>query len=620
MQGIAFAGEFNRACGVAERGVDGIQVVWEGRGANDPENYGHGWFSMRAIDQQHVMPWGGNSHDAQGNNSIRIYDVASDKWLRIHPDVGSEYDRKTKTWSKKAKEVFCPDDPASCKIVTNRDNHIQWFIPDRHEMVIMGKPAGDIMFGGVYNTKLEKWTVAWREFSDVGSQGYLKVPSGWNQKAAWAMNAAHAWVDPDREGPRPGFGIAYGGTIYSSPVDSLWVMRPSKDPSYKFELTRIDHASPGKLSRNRNGAIGAGSCFYMFGGRRGTGGGTDQVWRYNVENGQWKQMAPMPRPGVWNAAAFDPSTNLAVLVSGGEERAVFVYNLETNKWQDISEQVPLPPSSQPTVAHAFGRYLVMARLWHDADPSGNKETNRIYRFIVAAKRYAKPKITAITMPQGTDDNSYNMAPAQSAKHISWAYDPVNKRYYSAGGDYGGTPGMQSYRQEIWSWEPKSNTWRKELNYCVGNGEFSWRHPDVVGWNFDATRGGFWFTPGMMPSNEELCDKGTYYRWQVLFFDPKNGKFNHPRQTGPDHYPGRKQGEPLGGDPNYFAAYLPQTDALFRIGSNKTAIFDIKAGQWRIKRHNGGDFPGDLNFRFSKPQVVGAGCVCERRSGRKVVQV
>ncbi len=602
----ATAGDFNATCGAPVRNVDSVQIIWEGRGASDPQNYGHGWFSMRAIDSDHVMPWGGHSHNARGNNSVRIYDVAANSWRMVHPDVGQEYDRKAKTWSGAAKKAFCPDDPEGCKIVTNRDNHIQWFIPDRHEMVVIGKPAGDVMYGGVYNTKLQKWTVAWRNFSDVGSQGYLKVPADLKESDTWSMNPAHAWVDPDGPGGSPGYGIAYGGNIYGSPRNWMWVLSPSSDPKFKFEMTRLRGNTPGIFSHNRNGAVGAGSCFYMFGGRSNSKGGSDAVWRYSVKTKEWKQMAPMPRPGQWNAAAYDPATNRVVVVSGGSRRSVYLYDLENDAWEDISDQVPMPPASQPTIAHAYGRYLVMAREWHDEDPQAKKETNRIYRFIVAAKTYKKPKITAISMPEGAKGNSYNKAPAQSAKHMSWAYDPVNHRYYSAGGDYGGNPGMQSYRQEIWSWEPETNKWRKELGYCVPDGQVSWMHPDVIGWNFDPSRQGFWFTPGMMPSGEKSCDKGTYYRWQVLFFDPKSGKFTRPPQPPPEDYPGNTvtRKHPLGGDPNYFSAYLPVEDALFRIGAKKVAIFDIKSGKWNVSTHNGGEFRGGLNFRFTRPQVVG----------------
>lgn len=601
--------EFSAACGVPDRHVASTQVVWEGRGADDPENYGRGWFSIRTVDSEHIMPWGGNSHSSQGNNSIRLYDVRTNKWRIIHPNVGSHYDKATMTWDQKAKEMTCPKDPAHCKIVTNRDNHIQWYIPDRQEMLIMGKPAGDVMYGGVYSLKSQRWTVAWKRYSDVGSQGYLKPPAGLNKAYSWGYNAAQAWVDADGPGGSPGVGIEYGGNIYGSAKDSMWKITPSKDHKYVFDLTHTTGNKPGALSHNRNGAIAAGSCFYMFGGAHSNKSASDEVWRYNVKNDKWKRMAPMPRKAMWNAAAFDPATNTAVVVTGTAEPHVYLYNLEADTWQDITQQVPMPGVSQPAIAHAYGRYVVMGRKWYDNGPNTHERfqdshVNRIYRFIVAAKTYKKPRITAISMPGGTKSNSYNRAPAQSSKHMSWAYDPSDGRYYSAGGDFGGTPGFQSYRQEIWSWSPTTDTWIKALPYCVPNGQVSWMHPDPIGWNYDPSRKGFWFTPGMMPSGDEACKTGTYYRWQVLFFNPKTHRFSRPKQPPEADYPGSTRANGLGGDPIYHSVYLPKEDALLRIGSTKVAIFDIKRGVWDVRRHNGPSFPHGVNFRFTVPQLVG----------------
>ncbi|MEJ2345816.1 MAG: kelch repeat-containing protein [Gammaproteobacteria bacterium] len=602
----ASGSQFSRACGVPDRNVETVQVVWEGRGADDPENYSRGWFSMRTTDSEHVMPWGGNSHNSQGNNSIRFYDVRTNTWQMVHPNVGSLYDKKSRTWSEEAYKRFCPGDTSACKIVTNRDNHIQWFIPDRHEMVIMGKPAGDVMFGGVYDVGSQRWTVDWTRYSDVGTQGFLEKPAGLREAYSWGYNAAQAWVDPDGPGGSPGVGLAYGGNVFSTARDWLWKLQPSKDSRYRFRLMRVKGNPPGPLSHNRNGAIGAGSCFYMFGGAHRDKTASNQVWRYNVTNGKWTRMAPMPNASMWNAAAFDPATNLAVVVTGTSPAHVLLYDLERNSWQDISSQVPLPGVSQPAMAHAYGRYVVMGRQWDDNGDghTENSHVNRIYRFIVAAKTYRRPRIKAVEMPGGTKSNSYNRAPAQSAKHMSWAYDPNTQRYYSAGGDFGGTPGFQSYRQEIWSWAPKTDTWTKELPYCVPDGQISWLHPDPIGWDYDPSRKGFWFTPGMMPKSEEECKTGKYYQWQVLFFNPATRRFSRPKQPPGTEYPGSNRKNGLGGDPIYHSVYLPKEDALLRIGSRKVAIFHIKDGTWEIHEHNGPSFPHGVNFRFARPQLVG----------------
>ena len=613
----ATAGQFNAACGLAPRNVETIQVLDEGRGADDPRKYDRGWWSMRAVSDTQIQLWGGNSHDPSGDNSIRRYDVVTDSWKIIHPDVGDYFRNRQTTdiWEPKAYAQWGNPEPAY--ILDNRDNHIQLYIPDRNEMLIYGVPAGNISWGGVYNLGSEQWTHMWRREADWGSQGYFEpysVPKN-NENYAWAMNAAHVWVDPDGPGGDVGMGLVFGGARFSSDTSSLFRIISSNSSDYVFRLDKIKGGAtaPPPTGNNRNGAVAVGRCAYFFGGRVRGKGSSKAVWRYNTANGRWQQMADMPLASQWNAASFDYATNRVVVLTGSNPLHVLVYDLEADRWSDITSEIPSLPAgvSQPTLAHAHGRYVAMARQW-DTDGNGSTESGtsfRLYRFIVAAKTYSRPKITKVYGPDGKGKEAYNKWPAKANKHTSWTWNPVNNRYYSAGGDFAGSPNMQSYRQEIFSYEPASNTWRQELPYCVPDGEISWLHPDVVGWVWDGSRKVFWFVPGMMPSKREFCKIGTYYRYQVLKFDPNTQKFTRPPQPPPEEFPGNKDEHnfpDLGSDPIYRALYVPDDDVLLKLGDSRRAIFDIAAGTWDVARLNtvtpGGI--GEVDFRFTKLALYG----------------
>ena len=102
-------------------------------------------------------------------------------------------------------------------------------------------------------------------------------------------------------------------------------------------------------------------------------------------------------------------------------------------------------------------------------------------------------------------------PGHGMKHVTWAYTPINKRLYAVGGDYAGEAYQQSYRQEVWSlslagrWtkrEEPAAGWRLEYPYCGPADQVQPKHPDFVGWMWDAKRRLFWMMPGTMVASND----------------------------------------------------------------------------------------------------------------------
>ncbi|NDP41124.1 MAG: hypothetical protein GZ089_00140 [Aromatoleum sp.] len=123
------------------------------------------------------------------------------------------------------------------------------------------------------------------------------------------------------------------------------------------------------------------------------------------------------------------------------------------------------------------------------------------------------------------------------KHVTGAFCPDNGRIYFVGGDYGGQPWVSSYRQETWSLDvaermanPRNPNagWRLEYPYAgFGGNSVQPKHPDYVGWQWDAMLHRFWMIPGVMdittdnPPNETpaRASDANFVHDEVMWFDP-----------------------------------------------------------------------------------------------------
>jgi hypothetical protein len=131
-----------------------------------------------------------------------------------------------------------------------------------------------------------------------------------------------------------------------------------------------------------------------------------------------------------------------------------------------------------------------------------------------------------------------------SKHVSAAYHPPSGRIYFTGGDYAGDKrfSTESYRQETWSLsiaERVANPsnpaagWRLEYPYCGPAGQVQPKHPDYVGWMWDAKRSLFYLLPGVMDvATESNCPGETpdrqsnpgFVSGRMMSFDPASRKW------------------------------------------------------------------------------------------------
>lgn len=186
-------------------------------------------------------------------------------------------------------------------------------------------------------------------------------------------------------------------------------------------------------------------------------------------------------------------------------------------------------------------------------------------------------------------------PGEGMKHVTWAYNPLDRRLYATGGDYAGKMFEQSYRQATWSlslaerWADRENPtagWRLEYPYCGPPDQVQPKHPDFVGWAWDSRRRFFWMVPGVLVPSEDRCpgetnlgkDDPAFLLNHVMTFDPVTKRWTDQAANG----------YTVGPDPSdtWMSVYDPVRDEITRFGFNGGSgavanILDVTRKRWRV---------------------------------------
>lgn len=191
---------------------------------------------------------------------------------------------------------------------------------------------------------------------------------------------------------------------------------------------------------------------------------------------------------------------------------------------------------------------------------------------------------------------------RNSKHVTWAYNPINGRLYSMGGDFGNDAypvgATTSYRQDMYSlslydrWTNRADHnagWRQEYPYCAPTGAVMPKSPDFVGWTWDSKRNLFWMIPGtMVTPGQAVCPGRTTTR---LTDDPQY-KVGHIMTFNPFEPDLSKRWTDLGpstridqAGEDWMSVYDPVTDTIIHFDNNEMVdIYDIKSNSWTSMHH------------------------------------
>lgn len=171
---------------------------------------------------------------------------------------------------------------------------------------------------------------------------------------------------------------------------------------------------------------------------------------------------------------------------------------------------------------------------------------------------------------------------RNGKHMRIVHRPEDGRLYFLGGDYQGPIGMDSGRNEIYSYSIKDEQWRLEWPFCGPQGSIQPSHPDQVGWVYDTHRKLFWMIPGYMGRDTGKCQQAGsgLVRGQIMTFDPASRTWALAQIPLPYQMPGNHK----------FAQYDPATDSIivfFGAGTRYGAfILDLRTRTWTTRMFKG----------------------------------
>ena len=183
------------------------------------------------------------------------------------------------------------------------------------------------------------------------------------------------------------------------------------------------------------------------------------------------------------------------------------------------------------------------------------------------------------------------------KHMRLTYNPDNARIYFEGGDYTVGDGFpESGRQEMYSYDVATDSWRLEQPFCVGPGQYQPKHPDEVTWAWDSQRHIFWMVPGYQGNSDGCPQTPAPVRGKMMTFDPATKLWTLPaRSQPPDINTGAVR----------FGVYDPITDTIIRFtytGCVGVTIYDIKTDVWT--RVCFPAFNHDIGFEYTALDVPG----------------
>lgn len=532
----------------------------------DPASYGMGWASAHWIPTHNkALFWGGDSHNPNGDNSLRLYDPVAKRWERLTPNDGPHWDR--------SRQVFSNGSVA----LTNRDNHLDFYVPARDEFwAFFGNPSGigapgslSGHFGGVFSLKQKKWTRVANTAPQFAA-GLIKDFEKFNQ----VYNPAHCWSEALNTG------VWFGGATIGSLSGTLGLIEPNPKGPEPYQLVLLDFSAPKPLGYFRNSAVCVGEYFYMYGGMyqdtkwvESAGSyataNSKELWRLHIPSRKWVRLVDGPAGVYYPSLTHDTRRNQLVLMGGSKGNHLHIYDIARDRWHDKTAEARLPYMhlqvavfSPVSDEHLFRGGLFFDRqgnaLPYHTQPAlygvrleGSLATERSNASVgppptaLNTIPEAKPVDAAMQSSEPSTTGSWRAiklpasghGPSGDIKHLRLAVRPSTGLIYILGGDYSGPRFMDSGRQELYSYDIIKDVWALQFPYCAKAGEVSPRHPDQVGWAYDSKRDLFWMMPGYQgPENDcggvigkTMTFDPTTRKWAIAdISDPPKNEYLHSK--------------------------------------------------------------------------------------------
>lgn len=311
--------------------------------ADDPSTNSMGWshaFAIRSPDTDAwlFMPLMGHNHDPSTDNSVRVYDPGTDRWVYWQKDLHGQLT---------SAEWFAGRS-TSPPSASGRNNYIGFYLPweGRGGQLWIAAPGGSLASNnGIYDIAEKRWThlvpnAQKRRFAPITytNETANQFVEGWN------------YADIVCEGRRTL--VRYGGKNEGI----LIIVRPNEKRPGHYLATGYRQQQPGRRTNIRNSGICVDGDVYIFGGtKKWKGKPLREVWKLDVKTLEWSSLPPTPEPiPAMAMVTYDPQRDSAVIVFGDNTKRVGLYNLKSGAYDDLTGALNLPIAHNTTGAYLPG--------------------------------------------------------------------------------------------------------------------------------------------------------------------------------------------------------------------------------------------------------------------------
>lgn len=349
-----------------------------------------------------------------------------------------------------------------------RFRHSAVWDPAREQMLVYGGSHGDPLTdlwsyrpranawnrldpGGAYPPTHFLHAAVWDQTEDrmlvFGGYGGRRFDELWSYRPSeGSWKALRPWGDPPpARGPHSAVWDPTGARVlvasgYSGgrPND-LWSYRPASNA-----WTQPGPSPQHPRARQQHTAVWADDRMLVYGGYLGGRDFLDDLWSYRPATRSWllrEGEGPRPLARSGHSAVWDPAGRRMLLFGGngpdGFLASLWSYHLETNSWRPLAPTPgPLPREDHTAVWDPDGQQMLVYGGSRDGRALGD----------LWAYRIADDTWVELTPEEG---------PPPRFRHGA-VWDTVARRMLVFGGYGGAFPG--GYLNDLWSWEPTTNTW------------------------------------------------------------------------------------------------------------------------------------------------------------------
>jgi hypothetical protein len=607
--------------------------------APSPLNAATTWYSGAVTRDGKFLYGLGNSHNAYGNNSLWLYEPGTDRHANVFPNTGGKWrwDRDTKKqaiassghWAKldpvADKALFDFFGGSDIKALTNRNNHQAFYVPARDEFWVLAGTTfyqSSPYFGGRFNMKTQRWTNLSTNLAEF-SAGLIAGSGEWV-----APNAATA-VCADLNTV-----VLFGGMHATGGV---CIIEPNPDNPEPYRWASAPKPPIYQPAENvRHNAVCVGDTVYFISGQERVPDvkccrtpDPAAFWKFHVPSRKWTRLPDGPAGAYFTLLTHDSDAGALLVYGGSASNRLWVYDLAAGQWHDLTGSVSgLPRADMHTggFVPGFG-HIVKGGKRYDANGkdlgygASAKMLKIVLRRLASEQPPVKPASAPVDPSPGSVQPSSEPTPVDPTPdpeppapvepetspapvepvptEIAWAKIPLpgkprspqgsmkhqrlvegpKGRVYILGGDWGGDWGNNSGRQEVYSFDPLSDTgdWRLEAPYCGTKEHPVHWHTDEAGVAWDAKRGVFWKIAGTEYGPDDSClAAGGSFKAKVATFDPAT----------------KKWAKPTGFDQTRFGFVTngvldPVRDEMVQIIDKAVKRLNLETGQWSTTALPGG---------------------------------